>query len=47
MRVCNECNFKKICHKYNNQINESEVIEANSNFLEREAPDQFGHMFAD
>ena len=33
MRICNECNDKKLCFKCNNQINENKEFEANLNLL--------------
>ena len=44
MRICNECNDKKMCNKCNNQINEKKEFEANLNELKRHAPNDFGHM---
>ena len=44
MRFCNECNEKKMCDKFINQINENKEIEAVLNLLKRKAPNEFGHM---
>ena len=44
MRLCNECNDKKMCDKCNNEINENKEFEANLNELKRRPPNDFGHM---
>ena len=44
MRICNECNVNKVCHKCNIQINENKEFEANLYELTRHPPNEFGHM---
>ena len=44
MRFCNECNDKKMCNKFYNQINENKEFEANLNLLKRKAPNELGYM---
>ena len=44
MRFCNECNDKKVCNKFNNQINENKEFEANLNELKGHPPNEFAHM---
>ena len=44
MRFCNECNDKKMCKKFYNQINENKEFDANLNEIERHPPKEFGHM---
>ena len=44
MRLCNECNDKKMCIKCNNQINEIMEFQAILNELKKHPPNEFGHM---
>ena len=44
MRFCNECNAKILCARCDNQINECKKLEANSNQLKRQIPNQFGYL---
>ena len=44
MRLCNECNDKKVSNNCNNQINEIKEIVANLNELKRHPPNEFGQM---
>ena len=44
MRFFNERYDKKLCNKWNNQINENKDFEAILNELKRHPPNEFGHM---
>ena len=44
MRFCNEGDDKRMCNKFNNQVNENKEIEANLNLLKSQAPNKSGHM---
>ena len=46
MRFCNECDDKKMCNKFNDQINENKKLEANLNEIKRHPPSNFGHMLS-
>ena len=44
MRRCNECKDGILCEECINQVNENKDFQANLNSLERQAPNEFGHM---
>ena len=44
MRFCNECKDRKMCDKFNNQINENKEFEASLNELKKLPPSKFGQM---
>ena len=44
MRICSECNDKKMCGKCNNRINENREIKAILNELKRHPPNEFDYM---
>ena len=46
MRFCIECNYKRMCNKYNNLVNANKNFEANLNLFKRQAPIDFGHMLS-
>ena len=44
MRICNECNDKKMCNKCNLQIIENKEFKANLNEIKRHPPNEFGFL---
>ena len=44
MKRCNECKGENLCNDCNNQVNENKKLQTNLNLIEKDVPDQFGHM---
>ena len=41
MRLCKECNFKRMCDRYNNPVNGNKEFEAQLYLLKRQAANEF------